>query len=111
MCVLGGTKAFPRQLQSIAGQPGMRTGDIALLTGQFNGAPQRGTILTIRAKKADIVSFAKGQINLDEFSKNSRVNIYEGDTGGDSTFGNYYGSVGFGGGSVGRFGGYAPAKK
>jgi hypothetical protein len=112
ICVLGGTKAIPHQSWSVAGQPGARAGDIALLTGQFNKTPHRGTVLTIRAKKADIDSFAKGQMNLDEFTKKSRVNIYEGDTGADAAFGNYYGSVGFGGGGGGGFGGsYVPAKR
>jgi hypothetical protein len=103
LCVLGGTKAFPGRVWSVAGRPGARTGDIALLSGQPGKTAQRGTILTIRAKKGDIDAFAKDQMSLEEFQKKSRITLYEGDTLPGPGFGNF-GTVGFGSGS------YGPAK-
>jgi hypothetical protein len=42
----------------------------------------RGTIMTIRVKKADVDAFAKGKLNLDDFRKKASITTYTGDTGG-----------------------------
>lgn len=57
-------------------------------------APVRGTIMTIRVKKSDAESFAKGKLNLDEFRKKAKIIIYAGIVGGEGGS-----SFGFGGGS------------
>jgi len=96
ICVFGGSKASSVRLQTPA-KTGPAGGDFAALSGQFYRTPQRRTVLTIRAKKADIDAFAKGQMNADDFRKNIRPLIYETDaTAGPGLFG--YGTSGSGGG-------------
>ncbi|HVV70720.1 MAG TPA: hypothetical protein VHI52_04335, partial [Verrucomicrobiae bacterium] len=80
VCVFGAAKAA-------AGHAGMavsgvRPGELALISGPYGGA-QKGTMLTIRAKKSDIDAFAKGQINAEEFAKAAQVAVYESETGGE----------------------------
>ncbi len=66
------------------------------------GAPQSGTILTIRARKSDIDAFAKGKLNADEFRKETRIQRYVDGPAGGLPMGSNAG--GFGGG-MGGFGG------
>jgi hypothetical protein len=57
-----------------AGQPGQPR--IAWAAG---GAGGRSSIMTIRVKKSDAESFAKGKWNLDDFRKKARITAYSGD--------------------------------
>jgi len=104
LCVFGGTKAAPIRVWTVDDPSAAPRNDMETITvlpsGRFARAPQHGTILTIRAKKTDIDAFAKGQINLDEFRRNSRITSYEADTSADSGFVTY-GSTGFAGGGFG----------
>jgi hypothetical protein len=49
-----------------------------VMAGGDNGAPARGTIMTIRVKKSDVDAFAKGRLNLDEFRKKASITAYAG---------------------------------
>jgi hypothetical protein len=51
-------------------------------TGRAGGAAGRGSILTIRVKKSDVDSFAKGKLDLDQFRKKASVSIYPGGADG-----------------------------
>ena len=97
LCILGGTSVLPMQVWSIGSSPRAKHGDSALLPSQSARTSPRGTILTIRAKKADIDGFAKGRLSLEEFRKNSRITVYEGNAFAAPGFG-AYGGAGFGGG-------------
>ena len=100
VCVLGGTTAV-RKLWRMGTSSGAKLGDIPLLSSQWADTPQSGTILTIRARKSDIDAYAKGQMNLEEFRKASRLTVYEGNTfagPGTWTFGGIGGFGGAGGG-------------
>jgi hypothetical protein len=44
--------------------------------------PARGSILTIRVKKSDVDSFAKGKLDLDQFRKKASMTIYPGGADG-----------------------------
>jgi hypothetical protein len=46
------------------------------------GMPARGSILTIRVKKSDVDSFAKGKLDLDQFRKKASMTIYPGGADG-----------------------------
>ena len=80
-----------------AGQPPLPA-DPARLLAVDRGRKQRGTVMTLRAKKSDIDAFAKGKLDHDEFSKTVKIEAYPGaEIGGGMTV--------FGGGGVGGFGG------
>jgi len=46
------------------------------------GGGQRGTIMTIRVKKADADAFAKGKMDFEQFCKQARVETYAGGAAG-----------------------------
>jgi hypothetical protein len=96
VCVLGGTKLQPGRAKSMGRASGAKPGEIVLLGGPSEGAPRRGTILSIRVKKSAIDAFAKGQMDLDEFRQKALSTIYEGDVGTVPGFAGY-GVNGFGG--------------
>jgi len=61
-------------------------------------APVRGTIMTVRVKKSDAESFAKGKLNLDEFRKKAKIVTYAGIVGSEGGgfsfgFGNGFGGT------------------
>lgn len=89
ICVFGATKSVAAQ----AGQSiGSRSGDLGLFTRPF-GPQQKGTLMTIRAKRSDIEAFSKGQMNVDEFRKNVSIAIYESEEPAEGSLftGSYYG--------------------
>jgi len=96
LCVFGGSKSDVDQANVVRQSSAGGRGEWMVL--QNVGTPPRATILTLRAKKADIDAFAKGQINPDDFHQKVASATYEADTGAA-------GVGGFGGG-MGGFGGY-----
>jgi len=81
ICVVGTTKDVGTQ--AAAGSSAM-AGVFFRGPGAFPSTP-KGTMMTIRAKKADIDAFSKGQMSADEFRRNASLAIYEseGAGGGD----------------------------
>ena len=53
-----------------------------LISGPDRG-PARGTIMTIKVKKADAEAFAKGKMNLEEFRKKAKITSYVGTVGSE----------------------------
>jgi len=51
--------------------------------GDSRGGRTRGTVLTIRVRKADAEAFAKGKFDLDEFRKKAKVTTYAGNAIGE----------------------------
>lgn len=99
ICLLGGAPlpvARPKHKTAGTAQPG------ALLAGP--GGPQNGTVMTIRARKADADALAKGTLTVDEFRKQARIEKYEGGVAAGSASGFGVGGVGGMGGGMG--GGY-----
>jgi hypothetical protein len=102
VCVTGGASAVTvkstRTARFSARTPGR--GHVAV----FGTSPMQGTILTLTAKKSDIDAYAKGRLNLEDFTKRTRMATYAGpvDVGTDgltySSMGGA-GGGGFGGGS------------
>jgi hypothetical protein len=72
------------------------------------GGGQRGTIMTVRVKKADVDACAKGKMDFEQFRKQARIETYAGGTAGGGVAG-FGGGGGFGGssgfGMGGSFGG------
>ncbi len=62
-----------------------------------SGGGRNGTIMTIRATKSDIDSYAKGNLDREQFAKAAKVEIYPGARGGSTVVGASTG--GFGGGN------------
>jgi hypothetical protein len=96
VCVFGGASASPgtvRKTKNRTSDPSDNDADALLITDRRASA--RGTIMTLRVKKADVDAFAKGKLNADEFRKKAAVTVYIGDAGG------WGGGWGGGGGSFG----------
>ncbi len=89
--VLGGASQGPVKVKSIhrasADRPGVRRAEaqgeavIVDVRDDHPGGP-RGTIMTLRVKKSDVDDFAKGRLDLDQFTKKVSITTYAADTGG-----------------------------
>jgi hypothetical protein len=85
VCVFGGLSAAPGKARTVAKRgPNWQNAEDAqvLVTSLDDGAPARGTIMTIRASKSDVDAFATGKLDLDDFRKKVTITSYAGDTGG-----------------------------
>lgn len=86
VCVFGGVSAVSGKTRAVAKRTSASHDanwdewDEVLVAE--DGPPARGTIMTIRVKKSDVDAFAKGKLNLDDFSKKASITTYAGDTGG-----------------------------
>ena len=99
ICVFGGAGAGRTQVRSTTKRGATPSPDLAnnlWVMTDHNGGPTRGTILTIRVKKTDADSFAKGKLTLEEFRKKAKIAAYVGNAEGGGGMG--IGS-GFGGSS------------
>ena len=98
VCVLGTTKMQPGRVKAIGRSSGAKPPPVEFSWrgGAVEGAPQHGTILSLRVKKSDIDAFAKGKMDLDEFRQKALSTIYEGDSGSGPGFGGF-GAGGFSG--------------
>jgi hypothetical protein len=88
LCVFGGATG-PVKVKSTRttvkrGQQPGEEGEqkVVRIEDQASGGA-RGTIMTIRVKKADVDAFAKAKMNLEDFRKNARITAYAGDVDGD----------------------------
>jgi len=110
VCVLG-TAAIPdnRGKQRVAGALPPSPPPPGAVSYAAAG-PQKGTVMTIRVKKADADAFAKGGMNAEEFRKRARIERYEGGpaVGAQMGFGGGYGR---GYGTMGWMGGYGGGGK
>jgi hypothetical protein len=85
VCVFGGASSGPRKPKAFAKDSSDdqdRDENELAVVSRDDGPPARGTIMTIRVKKADVDAFAKSKLNLDDFRKKASVTTYTGDTGG-----------------------------
>jgi hypothetical protein len=71
VCVFGA----PGGEQGLYGSGG-GFGPDAPLMGPGRPVEPRGSVMTIRVKQADVDSFAKGKMDLDQFQKQARIEIY-----------------------------------
>ena len=78
ICVLGGAgPAGPRPKHVARAGAGGGGGGFGNGFGfAYSGTPSRGTIMTIRVKKSDVDSFAKGKVSPEEFQKRARITTY-----------------------------------
>jgi hypothetical protein len=104
VCVFGGAGGNPAKVQfktaaRAAGGAGTIGPGAGSSFGVRQGGGQRGTIMTLRVKKADVDAFAKGKMDLERFRKQARIEIY---AGGPTTSGIFTSrSIGGGGGGFG----------
>jgi hypothetical protein len=60
-----------------------KTREIFMQNGtMLPSAQNRGTIMTMRVRKSDVDSFAKGKLSSDEFRKRASIASYTGNAGG-----------------------------
>ena len=114
VCVFGGGPSrsiHTRYVNATPEPPGSDTAPEAPVASQniwiANGPMSGGghaSLLTIRVKKSDVESFAKGKMNLDEFRHKARSSISLSSAGGDSGASSGYTIFGSGGGNFGTFG-------
>jgi hypothetical protein len=106
VCIFGGAgsgrfirSGLRTHASATAGQPSIPADSARMLAVDHRGK-QRGTVMTLRAKKSDIDAFAKGKLDHDEFSKTVKIEAYMGAevSGGMAVFGGGGGLGGFGGG-------------
>jgi hypothetical protein len=107
VCVFGGgsggmVTAKGTARASAGTRPGMEPFSTWVLTD--HGGGQRGTIMTVRAKKADIDAYAKGDLDSEQFRKRTQLETYAGGGvgGGSAVFGIGGGGLGGGGGFGGN---------
>jgi len=99
VCVVGSASAV--------GVKSTRTGRFSARTSSrgvvsvVGASPMHGTILTITAKKSDVDAYAKGKLNLEEFTRRARVAAYPGAADGEGDGWLYHGMNGGGGGGFG----------
>ena len=93
VCVFGGANGG-RQWGKIKGDGNVYDVKAVGWIGS-DGASARGTIMTIRVKKADVDAFAKGKLNAGEFRKKASITTYAGATTG-WTGGSFMSGGGFG---------------
>jgi hypothetical protein len=72
-------QAYVKQSSSAAsnGFPQNNKGGYAI-TWKSSGGSEQGTVLTLKARKADIDAFAKGAMDLDAFSRKVTTTAYAG---------------------------------
>ncbi len=104
ICVVGGGNGVRVKAKTTARAgaevKGMGEDREAFAYYPFEGAASvRGTIMTIRVKKSDAESFAKGKLNLDEFRKKAKITTYAGIVGSEGGGFSFGFGGGFGGGS------------
>jgi hypothetical protein len=82
VCVLGGPGSAGPRPKHVAragaggGGGGFGGGYGGGLGFAYSGAPLKGTLMTIRVKKSDVDSFAKGKLSPEEFQKRARITTY-----------------------------------
>ena len=87
VCVFGGATAGGRRVAARATARASAGGGMTpprsvwVTTDSSNG--QHGTIMTLRAKKADIDAFAKGRVNAEQFRTHVRIETYASGPAGD----------------------------
>jgi hypothetical protein len=80
LCVFGGASATPALTKASSSEV-MVIGDDPTMNSFLVGpgaSPRRGTVLTLRAKKADVDSFARGELTPDQFRKRVGMASYVG---------------------------------
>jgi hypothetical protein len=81
--VPGAGVAVPQTVDPATGLP--QAPSLPVRTSRGDGMPARGSILTVRVKKSDVDSFAKGKLDLDQFRKKASLTIYpSGSDGGNA---------------------------
>jgi len=96
VCVFGSSSGSARAKAKAKKAALMAKEDGAMLwttDGPLDGQA-RQTVLTLRVKKSDIDSYAKGKLNLDEFQKRARSTAYVSGTAGGS-FATGFGGFGY----------------
>jgi hypothetical protein len=82
ICVFGGSSSSRARAKASAKRMVAKDGgDVMVLQDGGMDAPGRQTVLTLRVKKSDVDSYAKGKVNLDEFQKRARLTAYATGTG------------------------------
>ena len=89
VCIIGDADGAPRVRTLTRNEGGKIIEEQESMVA--HGGTARGTIMTIRVKKADAEAYAKGKMDKDDFRKKAKITTYEGSTGAESgtaTFGN-----------------------
>jgi hypothetical protein len=77
ICVFGGSSSSRAKAKASAKRAmAAKDGDVMILQEGIVDGPGRQTVLTLRVKKSDVDSYAKGKVNLDEFQKRARLTAY-----------------------------------
>jgi len=84
VCAFGGANLVGRKWKTVKRAPDAsdRNGLDVLVTDVDGRASGRGTIMTIRVKKADVDAFAKGKLSAEEFRKRAAITAYASDAAG-----------------------------
>jgi hypothetical protein len=97
VCVFGGAGRSVRPQSAVRRTPApTAVENYVYVFGDSKTGRTRGTILTIRVRKADADAFAKGKLDLDGLRKKAKVSAYSGN--GVAEGWNSFGSFGSGGG-------------
>jgi hypothetical protein len=92
ICVFGGSSSSRAKAKASAKRAmAAKDGDVMVWQEGTMDAPGRQTVLTLRVKKSDIDSYAKGKVNLDEFQKRARLTAYATGTGTGPSAGGGFG--------------------